>query len=169
MRIQPVIPPLTLLRVGVAVLSPLHDEIGRCTFDHAAGFGCRPLVATHPRPEQDQRNEQTADSEHRESGEAGDVVDEPCKVLSEETGNEGQRQEHRCQDRQLLHGAVLAHADLGLFHGDDGHVRLQDGSEEVLLGSNFLADEMQVIVHVAQVWPELRVLDIALDASEDGE
>ncbi len=129
----------------------------------------RPLVATHPRPEQDQRNEQPADSEHRESGEAGDVVDEPCKVLSEETGNEGQRQEHGCQDRQLLHGAVLAHADLGLFHGDDGHVRLQDGGEEVLLGSNFLADEMQVVVHVAQVWPELRVIDIALDASEDGE
>jgi hypothetical protein len=28
---------------------------------------------------------------------------------------------------------------------------------------------MQVVVHVAQVWPELRVIDIALDASEDGE
>ena len=67
------------------------------------------------------------------------------------------------------HCAVLAHADPGLFHGDDGHVRLQDGGEEVLLGSDFLADEMQVVVHVAQVWPEFRVIDIALDASEDGE
>jgi hypothetical protein len=46
---------------------------------------------------------------------------------------------------------------------------LQDGGQEVLLGSNFLADEMQVVVHVAQVWPQFRLLDIALDASEDGE
>ena len=57
----------------------------------------------------------------------------------------------------------------GLFHGDDGHVRLQDGGEEVLLGRNFLADEMHVVVYVAQIWLEIRLIDIALDASQDGE
>ena len=37
------------------------------------------------------------------------------------------------------------------------------------MGGYFLADEKQVVVYVAQVWLDIRLTDVALDASEDGE
>ena len=91
------------------------------------------------------------------------------KVLSEDTGNEGQRQEHGRQDRQLLHCAALAHADPGLFHGDDGHVRLQGGGEQVLLQLLLPMNTRLPRQRRRRHRPELRLICIALDASEDGE
>ena len=37
------------------------------------------------------------------------------------------------------------------------------------MGRNFLADEMHVVVYVAQIWLEFRLTDVALDAGQDGE
>ena len=79
-----------------------------------------------------------------------------AEVLAEEAGDEGQRQEDRGQDRELLDGGVLPDADLGLLDRDHRHVGLQHRAEQVTLGGDLLVDQQQVVLDVTQVGLQLR-------------
>src|SRR6516165_838861 len=97
-----------------------------------AGLLLRHTVS-QPREQQRQRHRETTDAVDEERGKALDVVDQPAEVLAEEAGDEGQRQEDRRQNRELLDGGVLLDADPGLLDGEHRHVGLQHRAEEVTL------------------------------------
>src|ERR1700754_1068652 len=87
-----------------------------------------------PCEQQGQRHDQTADAVDDERGVAADMPDQPAEVLAEEGGDEGQWQEDRREDRELLDGGVLLDADLRLLDGDHRYVGLQERAEQVALG-----------------------------------
>ena len=97
------------------------------------------------------------------------MPDQPAEVLAEEPRHEGEREEHRGQDRQLLDGGVLPHADLRLLHRDHRHVRLEHRAEQVPLGGDLLVDQEQVVPDVPQVRLQLRGLGRLLDGVHHGE
>src|SRR5919198_6067368 len=115
--------------------------------------GGRAYVALSPQPhvERDDRDDQAADAENEELAERVRVLDEPAEVLPEEARQERQRQEHRCDQCQLPHALVLAHARLGLLRRDHGHVGLENRGQQVPLSRDFLVDEAHVVVDVPEV------------------
>src|SRR5215469_16888448 len=115
-----------------------------------------------PQEQQHQWHHEAADPVDDERGAAVDVPDQPAEVLPEEAGDEGERQEDRGQDSELLDGGVLLDADVGLLDRDHGHVGLQDRAEQVALGGYLLVDREQVIPDIADIVPQL-LIDHALD------
>src|SRR5215471_7710539 len=140
---------------------------GGCT-GFRAGLRLR-HAESQPREQQDQRHHETADAVRDERGKALDVVDQPAEVLAEEAGDKGQWQEDRREHRQLLDGGVLPDADPGLLDREDRHVGLQHRAEEVTLRGNLLLHKEQVVLDVAQVWPQLPGQGGALDRGDHGE
>ena len=97
------------------------------------------------------------------------MVNQPAEVLAEETGDEGQRQEDRREHRELLDGGVLPDAGPGLLDRQHRHVGLQHRAEEVALCGHLLLHLEQVVLHVAQVWPQFFGQAGVLDRGDHGE
>src|SRR5215208_2751118 len=73
-----------------------------------------------------------------------DPLDQPSEVLSEEPGDEGQRQEDGGDDRQLLHDRVEA-------VGDAREVDVHRAGEHVPVGVDLLRNAGEVVPDVAEV------------------
>ena len=71
-------------------------------------------------------------------------ANEEGEVLAEEAGQEGQRHEHRRDDRELLHHAVEPVRD-------GREVDVHRAGEQVAVGVDQIADPDQVVVDVAEV------------------
>src|SRR4051794_10252429 len=109
----------------------------------------------HVEPEAGQ--EQPAHAQDHEGAERGDVAHEPAEVLAEEARDEGQRQEDRGEDRQLLHDGVHA-------VGHRRHVQVGDRGHPVALAVELVGDAQEVVVEVAEV-----VVGSGIEAGEVGE
>src|SRR4051794_717334 len=89
-------------------------------------------------------DDQAADANAEERRGGVDVLDHPSKVLSEEAGHKGQRQEDRGDDGELLHHVVDA-------VGDAREVDVHGAGEDVAVGVDLLGDPRQVVPDVAEV------------------
>src|SRR5215831_15171470 len=124
---------------------------------------------SQPPVQQRKRHDETTDAIDDERGQAVDVVNQPAEVLAEETRDEGQRQEDRREHRELLDGGVLPDADPRLLDRQHRHVGLQHRAEEVALRGHLLLHLEQVILDVAQIWPQFFGQAGVLDRGDHGE
>src|SRR4030081_940910 len=78
----------------------------------SASAALHPPLALEEEHERDAGNEHAPEAEHEEGpGRRDRFRHKPREVHAEEAGDEGQRQEDRADDRELLHHFVLAVAD----------------------------------------------------------
>ncbi len=87
-----------------------------------------------------------------------DLVHQPEEVLSEEAGDEGEREENAGDDGEPSHDVVLLCRDLVLTEVDQRKVCLERRGELVALAEKLLVDPAHVVVEIAEV-PEQAAVD----------
>src|SRR5205085_8173241 len=90
----------------VSTLLSWRATSARSRSEARTGGGRRPRSGVappaEPRVQRAQREQQAADAEYEEHPQRGDVTCQPAEVHAEEPRDEGERQEHRRNHRELL-------------------------------------------------------------------
>src|SRR5215217_716948 len=114
------------------------------TCTRTVAYSVQEALAAKPHVQRHAREERSADAEHEKRPQRADVQHEPAEVLTEEAGQRRDRQEHRRDERQLLHHDVEAVRD-----GREVHVHRP--GQQVAVGVDQVRDADQVVVDVAEV------------------